>query len=148
MLRQARGYDSDAASAAARTPGGGKLITRQEFAEESDINFMLKKFGVGAQMPAPRKPPEYGDFSEVHDFETAMQRIREAEQTFLTLPADVREDFDNNPAELLTFVHDDANYEEAAEMGLVPKLKAPETPPAGQEPPATAPGEGTPPPGA
>lgn len=129
-LRQARGYDVKAASNAAQTVVAPEpVLTRQEFKEDSDINVLLKRFGVTGKMPAPLKPPEYGDFSAVTDFETAMLALKDAEQHFERVPAELRDRFDNDPHEFLEFVQDDENYTEAAELGLVPKKKEPEPAP-------------------
>lgn len=143
-LRQARGYDVNAASNQARTHITGPLITRQEFKEESDINFMLKRFGVAAKMPRPLTPPEWGDFTAVNDFEDAMHQLTEAQQNFMTLPAELRDRFDNDPHDFLEFVQDDQNYDEAAELGLVPRPEPqPQTAPEATQSPPTAHG-GTP----
>ena len=40
---------------------------------------------------------------------------------FDNLPSDVRNRFNNNPAQLLDFVADPENKEEAIELGLLPK---------------------------
>ena len=51
---------------------------------------------------------------------------------FMTVPAHIRAEFDNDPAKFLAFVQDDANTEKMREMGLLQKVPqaAPEPPPA------------------
>lgn len=130
MLKQHRNYDAAAASNAAIINAGGERITRQEFKDDADIRVLLKRFGVAGTMPAPRKPPEYGDFSAVEDFETAMLSLADAKEKFMRVPAELRDRFRNDPHEFLEFVQDDDNYNEAHELGLVPARKT-ESPPAG-----------------
>lgn len=105
---------------------GDEDKTLQQFKEEADINVMLRRFGVTGQPPVGA-PGEalYGDFSAIPDLQTALNTVREAEANFMRLPSDVRARFANNPVELVRFVQDDANYDEAVRLGLVPKPAAP-----------------------
>lgn len=105
----------------------------QSFKDECDINVIVERFGLTGVLPGAIRMPEYGDFSEVVDYHTAMNAIRSAEDSFRQLPAKVRERFNNNPQELLAFCEDDRNREEAAKLGLVemprPDINRPADPP-------------------
>lgn len=95
--------------------------TLQQFKEEVDLNTMIRRFGVTGQPPtASSRTPFYGDFSNVPDYQTALNAVRAAEDGFAALPAAVRERFGNNPGALLDFIGDDANYDEAVKLGLIP----------------------------
>ena len=70
----------------------------------------------------------YGDFSEVGDYQQALDTIQRAKLQFDNLDSRVRERFKNDPAKFLEFVQDKNNLEEARKLGLL-KLVEPEAPP-------------------
>jgi phage internal scaffolding protein len=99
-------------------------LTIQSERENVNINNIVakaKKTGVlGSGLPAQRKE-RYGDFSSSEDFLSQQNKIVEFKTMFDNLPSDVRNRFNNNPAQLLDFVADPENKEEAIELGLLPK---------------------------
>lgn len=107
--------------------------TRQEFAQECDINVIMRRYAKSGVLPGTQRPLKYGDFSEVPDFMTAMNVINEAAAAFAALPALVRRRFDNDPGEFIQFVQNPENLEECRRLGLaeVPQAppKTPEAPP-------------------
>lgn len=66
-----------------------KDYTRQEFANEADINYMLSKFGI----TQPRNAPTYGEWDDSIDLQIALEAVREAQAGFKTLPLAMRERF-------------------------------------------------------
>lgn len=101
--------------------------TIQSFREDTDINVLMKRFGVtdGAIPPAVLDPRFYGDFSDVVDFRGALDATREAEERFRALPASIRNRFGNDPLQLWQFVNDEANAEESIKLGLLKRQPAP-----------------------
>src|SRR3954470_18944840 len=83
---------------------GGPSLTRQEFAEECDINNLMKRYenrDIGAIMRAAGEP-SYVDFTEMpRDLLGYMQLMQDAERSFMTLPATVRREFDNDPTQFV-----------------------------------------------
>ncbi len=61
----------------------------------------------------------FGDFSNVEDYQTMLDRINEAQRKFDALPARIRHYFGNDPAELIAFLDDPENRDEAIKLGLV-----------------------------
>lgn len=104
--------------------------TKQQFVEESDINTIMRKYEkTGVIDPRlQRGPGSYGDFSNATDYHTSLTQIVEAQDAFYDLPASLRKRFNNDPAELLDFLADDRNRDEAIKLGLVPAPE-PEAPP-------------------
>lgn len=98
-------------------------MTQQQFAEEADINTIVRRFGLTGQLPDNVKVPQYGDFTGIGDYKDAMNAVRAADESFMALPAAVRAEFMNDPQRLLEFVSDEKNREKAKELGL---LKDPE----------------------
>lgn len=103
-------------------PSTGELDvgrTQQEFAEETDINEIVRRFGLTGQLPDSPRLPQYGDFTDVTDFSSAMLAVRKAEEGFMELPAELRARFANDPQRLMEFLADEANRDEAVKLGLV-----------------------------
>lgn len=102
-------------------------LTIQSAREETDINFIVKKFGLTGQFKPPARLPSYGDFTGVEDFHSAMNAIRTAEEGFMDLPSNIRTRFGNDPQLYLEFVTNPENKEEMYKMGLAkrppPELK-------------------------
>lgn len=124
-----------------------KSRTKQEPAEETDINVLIKTWVKnGAQLP-PIDPSYYGDFTQhAPDYYTGILQVQQAQEAFDGLPADTRAHFDHDPGKLLAFVLDENNKDEAVELGLIAKpVPVPHAKPESETEPA--PGEETPPAG-
>lgn len=122
FVRSASNYDVDEASLDSGLfcpPEEG--VTQQQFAEEVDINTIVKRFGLTGELPDVVKIPQSGDFTSVVDFKSAMDAIRSAEAGFMELPADLRARFENDPQRLMDFMENPGNLDEARKLGLVNK---------------------------
>lgn len=103
---------------------GTKTRTKSEFAAEADINNIVKRCMSGAVLPTGNRTPIFGDFTEVADFSTANTLIAQANAEFEQLPSNIREKFGNDVSKLMDFLDDEANLDEAVELGLVPTPEA------------------------
>lgn len=119
FIRSANNYDRDQASDKAGLKCEDKSLTRQEFAEEVDINTIVHRFGLDGELPENLRMPQSGDFTNTPDFQTAMNALRNAQETFDALPARVRARFHNDPAEFVAFCDDKTNWPEAGKLGLL-----------------------------
>jgi phage internal scaffolding protein len=119
FLRSAYNYDVDVASAESALTCEDPSLAIQSAEEESNINTIVRKFGVTGQLPDQVAMPQSGDFTNIPDFHTAMNLVRKSQEEFLKVPADVRARFGNDPQAFMTFVEDDANREEARRLGLL-----------------------------
>lgn len=101
--------------------------TKQEFAKDCDVNEILKRClqlglpPLSADGQAALAWPDGADATGIGSFTEAMNRVKAAEDAFMQLPANVRSEFDNDPAKLIAFVQDDRNRDRAIELGLVAK---------------------------
>lgn len=97
--------------------------TQQQFKEECDVNNILRNYvSTGVLTHVSDVAPEFGDYSEVpSDYGEALELIRRSNDEFMTLPSEVRERFDNQPVNLIKFLQDENNREEAEKLGLVNK---------------------------
>lgn len=93
-------------------------MTRQEFARECDLNCILEDYRITGQLPTTSRVPSYGDFTDVQDFETSLQRVNQAKDDFNALPANMRARFGNDPVAYYSFVLDPKNVEECVRLGL------------------------------
>ena len=110
-------------------------LAQQHMKDECDINVIVERFGVTGQLPVRAIEPSYGDFSGVSDYHTALNKIKAADEAFMALPAKLRAKFDHDPNALLNFLENEANKDEAIQLGLIdgepvaqPIVSAVETP--------------------
>ncbi len=129
-------YDTNLASDESGLACLDESLADQSQEEEANINTIVRRFNLTGQLPTDLRVPQYGDFTEVKDFRGAMEAVRQASETFMELPADVRMRFDNDPQKFLEFcgaVDEKGNLENIDEMrklGLaVPKVEVVESAP-------------------
>lgn len=97
---------------------------KQSFRESCDINRIVARALSGKAVEYfNKRPAGYADVSDVPDYRTALDRVIEARKVFDGLPAVVRKRFGNDPEEMVQFVRDEKNREEAEKLGLL-KAKA------------------------
>lgn len=114
-------------------------LAKQSFAEEVDINTIVHRFGLGGSLPDGVAMPSNADFDGVFDFQSAMNVVIAARESFDRMPARIRTRFNNDPALFVDFCSKDENLDEAIRMGLVPKPEAAPTPVVVPAVPGTAP---------
>lgn len=109
-----------------------KSQTQQHFQLQSDINWIIAHYQEIPQraldaVSGPRQPL-WGDFSAVPDLRTAQAMLSQAEASFMALPSELRARFGNDPLQLLAFVQDSSNRDEAIKLGLIDKAVTPVDP--------------------
>lgn len=110
-------------------PGGR---TEQHHKESCDVNQILNRYKRihGRDLVKDFRGFTQGDFydtTEVPDLMDALERYRRADEAFMSLPANIRKQFDHDPIQLLEFVKDPKNFDEAVKLGLM-EPKAPVQP--------------------
>lgn len=113
-------------------------LTVQADAEQADINYIVKQFGVTGGLPYGKAQPFYDDVTDFPvDYHSAMNHIRQADELFLELPATVRAEFDNDAGNFLNALSDPSKADRLRELGvLLPASAAPNTPASPESPPA------------
>jgi phage internal scaffolding protein len=119
FLRTPYNYDRDAASNESGMACEEPSLTQQHFKDETDINNILRQFNITGLLPESPLSPRYGDFTGINDYQSALNAVIAAESEFEALPAQIRARFNNNPEELIQFLENDANRQEAEKLGLV-----------------------------
>lgn len=106
--------------------------TKQSHKSECDINNILKKYEKdGIITHGNSKKAIYGDFTNEMEYQEAMNSVIHAQDQFDNLPSKIRDRFSNDPSNLLKFLEDPKNLEEAQQIGLIIKPEAlpePKTP--------------------
>lgn len=99
----------------------GPGLTKQEFANEADINSIMKRYTTTGQLSnrIDGLQPIFADVSNVGDYADVLRRIDSAREAFAQLPAAVRSRFGNRPEALIDFLQDSKNLKEAVDLGLV-----------------------------
>ena len=104
-------------------------MTKQEFAEECDINTLMAKYEAGGAVShVNRQTPVYMDVTQVPDLRGHLDAMREASIAFALLPAKVRKEFDNDPEKFVEFAQMPDSLERMREWGLAPPEAVPEAP--------------------
>lgn len=119
FMRSPYNYDRDVASDESGIDCPEPTLAQQQFKDEADINVILERFGRTGELIAPVRVPQYGDFSQVNDFHTAMNAVRAAQEGFDAMPASIRARFNNDAGRFVDFVMDDSNRDEAIKLGLI-----------------------------
>lgn len=136
FLRSLGNYDGDKVSVETGLACEDPSLAQQQFKEDCDINTILERFNVTGQLPVVPLQPQFGDFSGITDYQSAMNAVLQAEESFAALPAKVRERFANDPAAFVDFCLDAANRDEMKALGLL------EGAPEGVNKSPTEPGQG------
>lgn len=95
-------------------------LTHQSFKAECDIrNIMHKYKRTGILTHATSAQAIYGDFVDVPDYQESLNIVIDAQNTFDSLPADLRKRFGNDPAHYLSFASDPNNRDEMIKLGMI-----------------------------
>ena len=118
-LRVVGVYDSDMVSDETSFVCEGESMTHQEFKEESDINTIIDRFGIGENPVEAQKWVTNVDIADApNNYQDVMNQLNEARDQFMSIPAKIRSQFDNDPAKFVDFVSDPSNIDEMIRLGL------------------------------
>lgn len=96
--------------------------TQQNLKSETDINNIMRKYHAGVAVThLNKKQGSYLDLSTISDYQTSLEKVIQARESFASLPSETRKKFNNNPEELITFLSEPKNTEEAIILGLKQK---------------------------
>lgn len=108
-------------------------MAQQQFRDETDINKIMKKYhATGMITHLARNPGRYADLSTIKDYAQSLQTVIDAQGAFNILPSEIRNRFQNDPNQLLAFIADENNREEAIKLKIInppPPKETPTNPP-------------------
>lgn len=93
--------------------------TQQQFKDQCDINRIMRKYNM-RQLPDPSLGM-YLDTTDAPTYQKSLEVIINANNSFAALNSEIRKRFHNDPTELLQFLKDPKNTEEAIKLGLATK---------------------------
>lgn len=103
------------------TINNDESLTQQSDAAETDINVIMKRYGGNhSAIPKVIGQALYGDFTDVTDYRSMIDRLDTLNAQFLEIPADIRQRFDNDPEKFTQWVTDPKNIEDVRKAGLAP----------------------------
>lgn len=132
FVRSAYNYDRMAASDESAIFCDPKLEpgANQEQRDDCNPNVIMERFARTGLLPTHNIQPLSGEFHGFEDYHSSLNRIIAAQEAFDALPATVRSRFQNDPGQLLAFLENPDNRDEAVELGLVSSPEPSLPPPA------------------
>ncbi len=106
--------------------------TKQADAQQTDINLIVEHHReTGDLKHISSELAMYGDFSNVPDYQTALNQTIAAQRMFMMLPPAIRSRVENDPVKFVEFIEEPANAAEAITLGLLedPEAPGPSDPP-------------------
>ena len=101
-VRTPYNYDRDEVSKNTALVCEDESLTQQNMKAETDINVMIRKYGV---LPVQEVNWKEFDASVIPtDYHALQNMMKEADQAFLSLPGEVRAAVDNDPEKFLAMV--------------------------------------------
>lgn len=94
-------------------------ITDQSYKKECDVNHIINKFMKTGQIThLARQSGIYADVSNITDLQDSLSKIQLAQEALGSLPAKLRDRFQNDPQKMIDFINDPKNTEECIQYGL------------------------------
>lgn len=107
----------------------GPSLTRQEFADDCDINLIMQRFERGEVPGFTPRVPMYLDLTVMPaTLQETLNLMNDAEASFMSLPALVRREFDNDAVKFVEFASDPENLSQMRTWGLAPPVQEPPPP--------------------
>ena len=97
-------------------------LTVQAAGVEADINNIMAKYmktGVISPDVISRRQAVFTDIGKFGDYGTLLDAVCAVQEEFDSLKPEIRERFGNSPEELINWLQDSANYDEAVRYGLM-----------------------------
>lgn len=124
MFKEQFSYDKRAnsrANSSEQPEGKEEARTVQHYKDDADINVIIKRFGAGAK--ATPAPAGFYTVDREMDYQRSLEHIDAGRAAFMTVPAELRARFDNNPGRFIEYMRDEKNHEEARRFGILEKPK-------------------------
>lgn len=97
-----------------------KSLTQQEFADECDVNNIMRRYAVTGTVPVyADRQPFYVDASDMPSFMDMQNILISARESFMSLPAEVRRQFDNDPIAFAEYAADEKNAAKLREWKML-----------------------------
>lgn len=111
--------------------------TQQCFKQQCDVTNIIRQYDkTGLITHVNQAKAMYGDYTEVNEYQDALNLVIDAQDAFDSLPSAIRARFGHDPGAFFEFATNPENSEEMVKLGLAtPSLSAEPPPAAISEPP-------------
>jgi len=82
-------------------PEYGPSKTQQHFEPETNLNTLMKRYQRTKTLPQTQRQPMYGDFTQLPDLGEMQRQMISMNDAFMSLPAKIRKEYDNDPAKFI-----------------------------------------------
>lgn len=103
-------------------------LTMQSFSVDADLNVIAKRFGLLQVPSGPIDPAQYGDFTDLPDLKSVLERVHDVHESFMSLDPKMRARFDNQPWKMWDFANDPENFDQCVKWGIFLPREAPPAP--------------------
>jgi len=94
-------------------------LTEQSHKDSCDINKVMANYAKTGLVPVHAdQVPQHGDFSCVVDYQDALNLVIAAQESFDSLPAVIRKEFDHDPGLFLSALDDPTARERLVNLGV------------------------------
>jgi len=94
-------------------------LTQQSDQKQTDIHYIMKQFErTGVLNHSSQYEGQYGNFASMPEYSEAHQQIAEAKSMFETVPATIRQQHNNDPAQFVDWMCNPKNREAMLEQGF------------------------------
>lgn len=99
--------------------------TQKQYKDEVNVNNIIKKYRQTGSITHVRNAQNgvYADLTNLPDLMEAQAVIIAAEAAFAEVPAKIRQRFQHDPRQMIDFLSDPNNQEEAIKLGLMVRQK-------------------------
>ena len=86
--------------------------TQQHAKAECDINNILRQYDrTGLITHINTATAQYGDFTEVNEYQESLNMVMNAQEAFMALPSAIRKQFENDPGQFFEFATNPENQD-------------------------------------
>lgn len=114
---QERRFDANGKRRFQTVPVGASR-TQKHQAADTDINVIVKRFGITGSLPQRLDSLNIGAFEDVFDYQSAQNALVAANRAFMSIDADIRARFNHDPQRFMDFVLNKENEVELRKLGL------------------------------
>jgi len=95
------------------------FLTEQHHRDTVNIHSILKRFEItGIMDHVNQYEGQYVEMLDPPDYHEAQNKIAMIDDMFMTLPASLRREFENDPGKFVEYMNNPDNYEDIIEKGL------------------------------
>jgi len=104
-------------------------LTQQQYKDQVDVNNIMKRYKKTGSLSHVRNAQQgaYLDLTEIPDYAESLMQVKKAQESFEMIPAELRIKFNNDPKQLINYLKDPKNKDEAIKHGLLVKRANEET---------------------